>query len=99
MEGYLGETKISVGPAKAEDYIDSGWIPFWIEENGGFDGEHHKQWLIDQCLRISLGTPVEVYVARWDNGHEETRYRLGEPSAEYLAWVAKQDEWDKGLTP
>ena len=98
MKGYLGETKIS-RQAKAEDYGASSWVTLWITMYGSISGPHHKQWLIDQCLRISLGTPVEVYLARWKNGLEETRYRLGEPSKEYLDWVGEHVDWDNGIAP
>ncbi|MEM9263968.1 MAG: hypothetical protein AAGA46_00415 [Cyanobacteria bacterium P01_F01_bin.13] len=98
MKGYLGETKISIHATTAQDFGYTDWQHCWIQQYGGIDGEHHKDWLIDQCLRISLGTPVEVYLARWENGAEETRFRLGEPSAEYLKWV-DDIEWSTGIAP
>lgn len=101
MNGYLGET-----PLKTIGGVEAAII--FISRYGGIDGGHHKQWVLDQVARILLGTPVEVRLAKWDNGEEDERYYLGEPSAEYLAWVAAQKagedgpntyDYDEGIAP
>jgi hypothetical protein len=101
MEGYLGETPLrTVTGAEAALTI--------INLYGQIDGEHHKQWVIDQVARILLGTPVTVVLAKWANGHQEERFRTGEPTVEYAEWVkrAKAGEdgpetydYDEGIAP
>jgi len=41
-----------------------------IERFGGIDGEHHKQWVIDQVARALLGGRYEDWV-REMNGPDE----------------------------
>lgn len=85
---YLGEFQ-------TEEYSNISkpeWMMKYIETYGGFDGSHHKAWVIDQVARIYHGTPVIVKEARWekeDSGdiHTEIRFNTGEPSQEYLNWV------------
>jgi hypothetical protein len=33
-------------------------------ENGNVEGEHHKQWVIDQMVRALLGPEYSVWVER-----------------------------------
>jgi hypothetical protein len=101
MKGYLGETPLkTIGGSEA--------AMIFISRYGGIDGAHHKQWVLDQVARILLGTPVNVTLAKWENGHQEERYHVGEPSAEYTAWVADlragEDgpntyDYDEGIAP
>lgn len=69
-----------------------------IEHYGGIDGEHHKQWVIDQIVRIITGPRLRETLS----GKFETI-----PST-YDAWVtamkAGEDgpdtyDWDTGITP
>lgn len=74
----------------------------YISMYGYIDGDHHKQWALDQVARILLGTPVVVTEARWSSGHKELRYRTGEPSPEYLEWLGDDDPEDDdvvGIAP
>ena len=87
MKGYLGEALIKTGDSPFRHYQATDWIRYWVTRYGGIDGAHHKQWLIDQCLRISMGTPVKVYQAKWQNGFTEWRVRLRDPSYDYLKWI------------
>lgn len=32
---------------------------------GAIDGDHHKQWVIDQMLRVLLGTRYEATIKEW----------------------------------
>lgn len=57
---------------------------------------HHKDWLTDQIARILKGTPVITKLAKWDNGEEEYRHDLGEPSQEYLDWVTHMRSGEDG---
>ncbi len=50
---------------------------------GGIDGGHHKQWVIDQMLRILLGDDYEREIAE---------YKSGEDGPETY-------EWDEGVAP
>lgn len=41
-------------------------------ENGGYDGAHHKMWVIDQALRILAGDEYDDIVREWcRNGRYE----------------------------
>ncbi len=76
-------------------------------EFGGFAGEHHKMWAIDQMVRALTGCPM-VEVTKCDcRGEPYTFETLGE-SEEYLAWVKENMngdegpntyEWDCGIAP
>jgi len=54
-----------------------------ILEYGGIDGDHHKQWLLDQTLRILCGDDYELVLNAW---------RLGEDGPFTY-------EWDEGIAP
>jgi hypothetical protein len=81
----------------------------FIESYGQIDGGHHKQWVLDQVARILHGTPVELCLAKWDNGQQKYRFSTGEPSAEYKAWVKErlgmfdnemnEYAYDEGIAP
>lgn len=49
-----------------------------ITKYGGYDGAHHKNWVIDQVARILLETPII------EDGLD---FNTGEPSKKYLDWV------------
>ncbi|RYD62175.1 MAG: hypothetical protein EOP83_15270 [Verrucomicrobiaceae bacterium] len=69
---------------------------YFIEQYGGFDGAHHKDWVLDQVARILKGTPVIVQQARWENGQKEWRVETGEPSQRYLDWVVEMKAGEEG---
>lgn len=96
MEGYLGETPVNIADSKYKDYTPQDWALFWIERYGGIDGAHHKDWVMDQVVRIFKGTPVIMNVAKWENGHEEERFHLDEPTEEYHQWVAEMCDGEDG---
>lgn len=50
---------------------------------GGIDCGHHKQWLIDQMLRILLGEEYEERIADWESGEDGP----------------KTYSWDEGVAP
>lgn len=102
MEGYLGEFPPDAATeAECSARTPSDWAMLWIHLYGGIDGDHHKAWVIDQIARILLGTPVVVTVAHWSVGHRERRFRLGEPSPQYVAMVGTMHQygWDVGVAP
>ena len=90
MKGYLGESE----PVRIITGAEAAMV--YIARYGGIDGGHHKQWVLDQVARILMGTPVIVTMARWEGGHEEERYRTGEPSPAYKAWVTDMKAGEDG---
>ena len=54
-----------------------------IEEYGGIDGGHHKQWLLDQVVRFLTDNRYESWV---------TFYQSGEDGPDTY-------EWDTGIAP
>lgn len=99
MDGYIGETVVSKFNTPFAKYQRIDFIQEWINMYSYIDGSHHKQWLIDQIARISLGTPVIIKLARWENGKEEYRLTLGEPTSEYLEWIGNDIEEFSGIAP
>lgn len=66
------------------------WVQHFILTYGDIDGAHHKDWVLDQVMRIVMGTPVEVQKKTWDDGKgwTQTDYTVhtGNPSEKYLAF-------------
>jgi len=88
VEGYIGETVLeSLDGTPYESFTPNDWAMVYIGRYGQIDGSHHKQWVLDQVARILHGTPIELRLARWENGYEEYRFNTLEPSQEYLDWV------------
>ena len=56
-----------------------------IEEYGGIDGGHHKQWLLDQVMRALLQEQYAAWREEYDN-------YLDEDGNTY-------SEWDEGVAP
>lgn len=54
-----------------------------IERYGGFDGEHHKTWVIDQVARVLTGDDYADWVVAMKSGEDG-------PEAY---------EWDEGIAP
>ena len=101
---YLGEKLVdSLMGTPYEGYTPADWALDCIERFGGIDGSHHKNWVLDQVARILHGTPVLLYVARWEGGKQEYRPRVEGASEEYLAWVASMTDegysYDEGSPP
>ena len=115
MENYLGSKTIPIEETPFADDTPTDWVMRYIIAYGGFCGEHHKTWVIDQIARILKGTPMIVQLAQWGKSetevsHSEWRYYTGDPSPEYLDMVAHAcyDEetddpnayfWDVGIAP
>lgn len=41
-----------------------------ILDYGGYDGSHHKQWALDQALRILSGDDYKTIIKEYENGEE-----------------------------
>lgn len=54
-----------------------------IIQYGGIDGAHHKQWLLDQIVRILTGDGYENWVAEYQDGEDGP----------------ETYEWDEGIAP
>ena len=106
---YLGEKVIPIDQTPFKGWSASDWALYYVERYGGFDGAHHKTWVLDQVARILKGTPVIISRAEWTDHEPEWRVTLREPpTQEYLNWVkdmkAGEDgpdtyEYDEGIAP
>ena len=65
---------------------------------GGFDGAHHKTWVLDQAVRALTGCPEVTKSAKDYKGAEYTYETQGE-SEEYAALVKEVGDWDVGVPP
>ncbi len=88
---YLGEKRVSCKKSQSEYAIE------FLSMYSSIDGDHHKQWLIDQVARILMGTYVSVVEASWDDGQKELRYSTGEPSKKYLEWIGDDIDNDDAV--
>jgi hypothetical protein len=106
-KAYKGETPVEDLTGTEFEGLDTlGWIKWFIDQYGGFDGAHHKDWVLDQVMRIAHGTPVGVTKKVWhdeESGYynEQLSVRTGPPSEEYTAYVAQytEGEYDAGIAP
>lgn len=99
MENYLGEFPVDIDKTIYKDYTPKDWALYFIGAYGGIDGAHHKDWVLDQVARILNGAEIIVVEARWgqlNNNHTEYRVRVGEPTNEYIAWVADMMNGEDG---
>ena len=107
MEKYLGEFPVELKDTPFARFTRADWALHFIERYGGIDGDHHKQWLIDQVARILNGAPVIVVEARWESAKPEYRISVG-ACDKYTAWVTEMKDgedgpetytWDEGTPP
>ena len=93
---YLGETELDwKSHPEFRDFTPADWALVFIERYGGYDGSHHKDWVLDQIARILKGSEIKVTEANWSNGESEFRYDVGE-SEEYKNWVIKMTTDEDG---
>lgn len=105
---YLGEFSVDLKDTPFSKFGRIDWALYFIERYGGIDGEHHKQWLLDQIARIANDATIGVVEARWEDGQAEYRVSVG-TSVKYAAWVEAMragedgpdtyEEWDVGIPP
>lgn len=87
MEGYLGEIEVDWKTVpEFSKFKRTDWALLYISSYGGYDGAHHKDWVLDQVVRILNGSKIKLKKATWDNGHFEYRYSVGK-SKKYTKWV------------
>lgn len=97
MEGYIGEYEIDIKETPFANYGPTEWALYFIERYGGINGEHHKQWVLDQTARILNGTPIIVAEARWLGGQRELRVHTDRPASKhYLSWIAEMQNGEDG---
>lgn len=74
---------------------------------GGFDGDHHKAWVIDQMVRVLTGCPTVIKTAN-DHRGKMYEYEALCESEEYARIVREacsgEDgpdtyEWNEGIPP
>jgi len=108
MKEYLGETIVEQKDTEYKDYNRDDWALYFLKCYGGIDGAHHKDWVFDQIARCLKGVSIIIKLAKWENGYEEYRISTGEPTEEYLNWVAQvkygedgEDtySYDEGIAP
>lgn len=111
MSKYLSCTPVNVKDTPYANYGINEWALEFIEQYGGFDGAHHKMWVLDQVARILNGTEVEIELVLWEGDRTTFNFWTAEqPSEKYLLWVlsmlGEQDEdgdfeysWDTGIAP
>lgn len=106
MNGYLGEFEVNLEDTPYKDYDKSDWMAEYIQMYGGIDGSHHKDWVMDQCIRIWSGSEVIVKEARWQDGeksHKEFRIKIDNPTEKYKKLVEDIEnegwEWKCGIAP
>lgn len=80
MEGYLGTEDVDFALSTNES------ISRLITVFGGIDGAHHKDWLLDQVMRLVHGGVLDVKRAKWENGHTELRYGDVTTTDAYWEW-------------
>lgn len=88
--GYMGERDIPIEATEFRDFDRDHWVMWYLQQYGGIDGAHHKDWLLDQIARILTGAEITVRMAEWLKGGRyefELRVDVGEPTEEYHDWV------------
>ena len=66
-------------------------ISFLINEYGWIDGAHHKQWILDQVMRIILDCPVIEETSKDSNGNDYVYKSLGK-NLDYEQWADEDAE-------
>jgi hypothetical protein len=103
MPNYLGSNPINQKDTPYANYGPSEWAKYYLVRYGGIDGDHHKTWVMDQAIRILMGTPVKIQLAKWDNGEQEYRIDTGKASKEYQKYCKNAAEEgyevDPGIAP
>jgi hypothetical protein len=69
-----------------------------LDRASNIDGAHHKQWIIDQMVRILAGDGYEEWVKQYEScGYSEcSRHEDGDDEDLYCDGGYS---WDKGIAP
>lgn len=94
-ETYLGETPVEIADSPFKDYTPGDWALYFIVKYGGFDGAHHKDWVLDQVARILNGADITIKKAEWTDHEPEYRVTVGE-SEQYHEWVRELKDGEDG---
>ena len=87
MAEYLGETNVPLEDSPYKDYDKTKWALYYITRYGGFDGDHHKDWVLDQVARILHGAVPKIKLAKWSDGQTEYRLSPLKTTPAYVKWV------------
>lgn len=103
MATYLGSNPVDQKDTPYAKYGPAEWAKYYLVQYGSIDGDHHKTWVMDQAIRILMGTPIVIKLAKWDDGHYEHRVDTGKPSKEYLKYCKNAEKEgysvDPGIAP
>lgn len=95
MNKYLGSTVVQQADTPYKYYTKEDWALLYILRYGGIDEAHHKDWVLDQVVRILNDAPIVIELARWEDGTTEYRLDVGE-SEKYREWVANAKNGEDG---
>jgi len=73
---FLGDTVVEARDTVYWGYGPAEWALCFLGKYQHIEGEHHKDWLIDQVTRVLIGERVIITEARWSNGIKEYRLKL-----------------------
>jgi hypothetical protein len=71
---------------------------YYAGEHAGYDGDHHKMWVIDQMVRALTGCGLVRKTATGANGMSYSYEGQGE-SPEYTQFITRHQDWDEGIAP
>ena len=92
---YLGEFTVAISDTPFENFTKNDWALYWITNNGGFSGAHHKHEALDGVVKILTGCDFLIKQARWSDHEPEYRIELI-PSEKYGEWVSEYEEGEDG---
>lgn len=104
----LSIEKISIDNTEFKGFTKEDWVMHWIYWFSSISGDHHKNWLIDQIVRILKDTEVVCNVYSFSDGTKENIVSLGEPTKNYHEWVKEMKfgedgpgtyDYDAGIAP
>lgn len=87
MTKFLGEKLVKIEDSPFAEYTMKDWVLYFITLYGGIDGAHHKDWVMDQVVRICHGCKFKIKKGIWDDGLVEWRIQIVSATKEYKKWV------------
>jgi hypothetical protein len=95
MPKYLGEEILNIEETEYKDYTKNDWILLFLEKYGLVEGTWSKNWLMDTIAQLANDTKIIIKLAKWDDGQEEYRFELDNPSNKYIKWLELFNEEDE----